>query len=238
MRIGICEDDGPVAALLKKQIEIFFDKKGLCYELETYPDGASMLADPEGFDLVFLDCRLPDMNGLEVAAKLGMRDEKPVPVFISAYSEYVFKSFEVGAFRYLVKPINEAELGEALTAFLKGYKKDIVIEIPVAGKKEYLRASNIVYIESERKFSIVRFYTEKDATVKFYESKKSLSQFMQVISGPDFFRTHKRYLVNLKYISRIENGVIYLSVGEQVEISRRNLTQFNKAYNEYLKNTF
>ena len=218
MRIGICEDDGPVAALLKKQIEIFFDKKGLCYELETYPDGASMLADPEGFDLVFLDCRLPDMNGLEVAAKLGMRDEKPVPVFISAYSEYVFKSFEVGAFRYLVKPINEAELGEALTAFLKGYKKDIVIEIPVAGKKEYLRASNIVYIESERKFSIVRFYTEKDATVKFYESK--------------------RYLVNLKYISRIENGVIYLSVGEQVEISRRNLTQFNKAYNEYLKNTF
>ena len=86
-----------------------------------------------------------------------------------------------------------------------------------------------MYIEASEKHSIVRCLDET------YQSIKSISDFQAEIRSLRFFRTHRRFLVNMKYITEVEGNVITLSNGEKVEISRRNIANFNKCYMNYLK---
>lgn len=67
------------------------------------------------------------------------------------------------------------------------------------------------------------------------ESTKAISEFQSEINSFSFFRTHRCYFVNMKYIIEIEKNVITLTNGERVEISRRNVSNFNKCYMNYLK---
>lgn len=181
------------------------------------------------YDLVFLDYKFPDRSGMDVARSLRESSDDVVIVFISAYSEYVFESFEVGAFRYLLKPVNEIELVKTLDSFLALRRRNHPVEIPLKNKNIYIKSDEILYIESFEKHCIVR------SMEKSYTTAKALSSFQGEINNTAFFRTHRRYLVNMKYISEIEKNIITLINGEKVEISRRNLMNFNKSYMNYLK---
>lgn len=238
MRIGICEDETATAEAIAAQVTAFFREKGYRCDVACFSSGEALLTSRERFDLLFLDCRLPDGNGLDVARELNKRENPATLIFISAYDDYVYESFEVSPFRFLRKPVEADTLKRSLDSFMAFSDRDIVIEIPTREKTVLMRLSEIVYIESDKKNTIVRFNTPSRASVKFYESTRSLNEYCALIRNPRFFRTHKRFFVNMDYIKSIEANTIKLSVGEQVEISRRNMSMFDKAYNNYLKNSF
>lgn len=237
MRIGICDDERAYAEMLEGKISAFFAQRNYPCEIQLFDSGVSLAESPALFDLVFLDCRLPDMNGLDLARQLLSRETVPTIVFISAFSEYVYESFEVGTFRYLLKSMPEAELFRTLESFLAQFDRDITIGIPTKNGVVPMWLHDVVYIESMLKYSIVRFQNRTDGKYCYCESTHSLAEYSELIRSPRFFRTHKRFLVNMAFIEKIDKNVITLSVGEQVEISRRNLSAFHKAYNLYLKNS-
>ena len=238
MRIGICEDIIPHAQALTEQIAAYFKKRGYLCEISVFPDGASLRGVAEVFDLLFIDWKLPDGDGLTLAKELQKRDPAPTVVFVSAYKEYVFDSFEAAPFRYLVKPVSDELMTKTLDSFLDYFDRDCTVEIPTFEKQEFLRLRDIIYIESNRKRSIVRFNAPESAECRYYESTRSLAEFSKTIRSPRFFRTHKSYFVNMDYIKEISVGAITLTVGEHVALSRRNKAAFERAYNEYLKKTF
>ena len=235
INIGICEDDAPVAQDLSDRAAAFLAARGYACKPAVFSDAASFLAAGQEFALVFLDCRLPDQNGLDVARLLSGKRNKPIIVFISAYEEYVFESFEVGTFRYLLKPIGDDVLRKTLESFLSYYENNLVIDIPTKEKTFFVKRNDIIYIESAQKHSIVRVAETEYLPDTNYEAIRSLSEYTALIDAPSFFRTHKRFFVNMAYIEKIENRVITLSIGERVEISRRKSAAFNEAYNRYLR---
>lgn len=229
MKIAICEDEAVIAEQIKEITSSYFENLDMEFSVSVFENGKSFNKSGESFDLLFLDYKLSDINGIELAHNIRKSDKNIVIIFVTAYSEHVFESFEVGAFRYILKPIEEDEIKKALYSFLLLYENDLTLCVPTKVKKIYVPLNEVIYIESDAKYSVVRTV---DAA---YDSIKSLLDFQKVINSQFFIRTHKRYLLNLKYISEIDKNIITLTNGEKVVISRRNLKAFNTAYTNYLK---
>ena len=109
MRIAVCDDERKAAEDLIARIKkIDRECRVFCYT-----EGISLLHDG-CFDLVFLDIGMEPMNGMEAAKRLREMNQKVLIVFITALKEYVFDSFEVGAFWYLLKPVSQDKLKDVL----------------------------------------------------------------------------------------------------------------------------
>ena len=229
MKIGICENDRPVAADIAERVRTYFSLRGYDCEIGIWETAASFPTEEESFDIVLLDCRLPDGNGLDIAGELQKQKNKPIVIFISAYEEYVYQSFRVGTFRYLIKPIEQDALCEALDSFLTWYEHNMVIEIPTAEGILFARLNDVIYFESTQKHSIVRLRQTEYLSETSYEASRSLAEYTALIENPAFFRTHKRYYVNMRYIVSIDKNVAMLSNGERVEISRRRAVRAEKS---------
>lgn len=229
MRIAICEDEILIAEQIAKTVHNYFQNLKMDVTLSIFSDATTFEQSGFAYDLVFLDYKLPDKSGMELAHEIRRMSAKVVIVFISAYSEYVFESFEVGTFRYLLKPIKEEEINQTLSSFLSLKQKSVPVELPQKKKTLFVNLDEILYIESDEKHCIVRVYDE------VYETTKSLSAIQAEINDNSFFRTHRRYLVNMRYITEVEKNIITMTNGEKVEISRRNLVNFNKSYMNFLK---
>ncbi|MDX1509193.1 MAG: response regulator, partial [Woeseiaceae bacterium] len=99
-------------------------RRGLEIRLQRYPDieicgmsrnGREALADVDRYrpDLMFLDIQMPGMNGFEVLRRLSGAD-MPIVIFVTAYDEFALRAFEANALDYLLKPIDEDRLAEAI----------------------------------------------------------------------------------------------------------------------------
>ena len=229
MKIAICEDDRTTGEQLKQYVEEFMSEKGLSCPVFLFASAGDFFASAEDFDLLLLDYSLPDTTGMELARKIRLTNRKTVIVFITAYSEYVFESFEVDTFRYLLKPVEKEELFKTLNMFLNHFEQYAKVEIPLTTGTIFVTLQEIMYIESNGRYTTVRMNSSS------YTSTKSLSAFHAEINSFRFFRTHRTFLVNMKYIAEVDGHIITLTNGEKVEISRRNLTTFNKCYMNFLR---
>ena len=179
--------------------------------------------------MLFLDCKLDTDSGIDVARKLRERGSQTTIIFVTAYEDYVYEGYEVNAYRYLLKPIDAAVLRKTLSDFVLHFEREKFLDF-VSGKRMVrLKLNEIMYIESSEKQSIVRHVDGS------YETSVPISELQARIGSYAFFRTHRRFIVNMKYIMEVDKNIIRLTNDEKIEISRRNLSAFNKCYMNYLK---
>ncbi len=229
MKIAICEDEQIIAEEIAAYVKDYVNKSNLEADIDVFNDCEKFTSSASVYDLALLDIVFDGKSGIEAARELRARGLKTTIIFITSYNEYVYEGYEVGAFRFLLKPIDENALKQAITAFITAYKDKSYIIVPINKKTLNISLEKVMYIEASEKHSIVRCLDES------YQTSKSISDFQAEIQSLRFFRTHRRFLVNMKYISEIEGNVITLSNGEKVEISRRNIANFNKCYMNFLK---
>ncbi|MEM9022284.1 MAG: response regulator [Bacteroidota bacterium] len=182
-------------------------------------------------DLIFLDIQMPGRNGFEL---LEMLDKVPEVIFVTAYDDYALKAFEVSALDYLLKPIEEHRLTEALNKVRNqlaqmGGESDAP-ETVLGGKDQvfvkdgercwFVTLSDVRLFESEGNYVRVYFQEHKPLILK------SLNNLDKRLDPKDFFRASRKHIINLKWVDNIEswfNGglIVTLKQGEKVEISRR-----------------
>lgn len=237
MKIAVCEDSEYFVDLLVECVNRFAQNTSVNFEVDTFLTGDSFRNAADEYDLLILDCKLPDTDGMVLAKELREKDISTTIVFVTAYDDYVYESFEVGAFRYILKSSDSAELDiqmiKALKDFVRTKEKEKCLLIPMSRKQKIVRLDEIVYIEADGRHSIVRL-----ADNIAYNSTKSISEYCDEMKDYNysFFKTHRQFLVNMKYIKRIDGKEITFDNGEKASISRRSQSVFNKAYNNYLKN--
>ena len=230
MKIAICEDDAFMADMLKGYVKDFLESKEMIFTIEWFDTAAKFYTSTETYDLLFLDYELPDSNGMEIAKNLRKTNNKTTIVFTTSFSEYVFDSFEVDTFRYLVKPVSREKIEKTMTDFINSFEQYAKIDIPTdGGEVVFATLPEIMYIESNGRYTTVRLNSTS------YVSSKALATFQAEINSFRFYRTHRTFLVNMKYIAEIHGSTIILTNGEKVSISRRNLSTFNNAYFNFLK---
>lgn len=234
MKIAICEDNITEAEELKQKLSDMADNYGFCIDRpDIFTRGGELLGKNNIYDLIFIDCRLPDMTGPELAKRMRSNGVNSDIIFVTAYNEYAVEGYECGALRYLMKPVSDDKLSEALSAFIKKQNLDCRIDLNNPGEPMIVRQSDIIYIEAGDSMTLVRLNS-----TDIY-SRSSLKDFEKLLRSPVFFRTSRQFIVNMQYIDDFFGDEIVLrNCSEHVKISRRNIKAFRLRYRQYLTSNY
>lgn len=209
------------------------------------PDGV-LAINKNKPDVVFLDIEMPDYNGFEL---LGFFREIDFDIiFVTAYSEYAIKAFEISAVDYILKPIDidqlknsveklkqkklHSQMQEQIALLKDSYKGDDIrkIALSMSNGLTFVEIADIVLLEADGAYTT--FYLKDGQKVlvskklKFYEDILSNRRF--------FFRTHRSYFVNVNFIkkySRSENAIL-MDNEMSITISRDRKQEFEALLKE------
>ena len=218
-----------------------YDEIDIIAEAKNGEEGISKIKELKP-DLIFLDISMPGINGFEMLKKL---DEIPKVIFVTAYDEYAIKAFEVNALDYILKPVDPIRLNEAIQKLSK--KEDEFsspLELNNSRKSRPLTINDSVFIKDGEKtwfveLSKIRMFESDGNYVKVYFDNfrplvlRSLNSFEERLDPEYFFRANRKFIINTKWISSIENWfngglMVELKEGEKVEISRRQAIRFKE----------
>ena len=220
IRVMIAEDE----RLAREELHYLLQQEADVELLPHATNGRELLEMVERHqpDVVFLDIKMPELEGTQAARMLASRKQHPLIVFSTAYEEYAVEAFKLYAVDYLLKPTEPKRLKETMQRVRERLEKSRAetVAAAVQGKRPRLLVeennrlvvidpASIVYIVREER--IVRICTQKQV----YTTKLTLAQLEEKLQAYDFYRTHKSYLVNLQYVSELEpwfNGAYNLTV--------------------------
>lgn len=224
IKIALCDDEITALGSLKEKVTRYILHKNLEYSISLYLSGDSLLASTDYFDIIFLDIRMNGINGMEAAKKLRQSDKESHLVFVTSLKEYVFDAFEVGAVNYLLKPIDEHKLMGTMDKIIGGIVKsaDEFLLLQTGHEIKKLKLTEILYAEVLN--HDVFIYT-KDGTQKYNKKIEKLEAEL----SEDFFRCHRSYIVNFKYVKSYAQGLVVLTTGERVPVAKRRQQEFSTA---------
>ncbi|MEY8389527.1 LytTR family DNA-binding domain-containing protein [Oscillospiraceae bacterium 38-13] len=235
IKIAICDDEANIRAYL---ISLIRAQSCPC-EIVEYASADDCLADTQEIDLLFLDIELttdrPGLDGMALAGQIRERTTgtQPVIIFVTGYERYVFDAFDVGAFQYLLKPVDEEKFAKVFSRAVAQIgtareKPGRVLTLQSANTSKTVPLDSIYYIESSNHKVELHL---KNGEFVCYAKIGDLELELQ----DQFFRIHKGYLVNLAYVAGYSKTEVTLTNGERLLLSKYKYQDFVKAYLHFLK---
>lgn len=234
IRIAICDDEKNIRAYLRTLVR----KQDLESEITEYASADEYLSGGMEHDLLFLDIEMKGatsgMDGMSMAKQLrGMElDRQPVIIFVTGYDKYVYDAFDVDAFQYLLKPINEQKFAEVFSraagqilAEAEQKKKTLVIQC--GSESRAIPLDSIYYLES-RNHKVVLYL--KEGQLEYYAK---IGDLEEELAG-QFYRIHRGYLVNLAYVEGYDKTEVTLVNGDRLPLSKK-YDDFAAAYLQFVQ---
>lgn len=219
--------------ITQKQICSYIRRQRPDCRMEIFATGEELLAARHKFDLIFLDIQLRGLNGIETARIYREQQEDAVLVFLADTQEYVLEAFDVSAFHYLLKPIEERKFMEVVERAAKevgrhrGQREEIIL-VREKNRSFTIDKNDILYIENRGKK--VEIHTVgSEELIEIYATMEELTHKL----GEGFYRCHRGYLVNMAYITEYGSDSITLYGGEIVCLSKKKHSEFVKLYLYY-----
>lgn len=237
MRIAVCDDNESEVSRIGKLITEYQFSREEPIDCHYYTNSIDFLCELRGgeYDLILLDVLMPEYSGIQTAQELRKLDRNVRIIFVSASPEFAVESYNVGAYHYLLKPIDADsffalldKIGAELSAQVEqGFilkSRDSVVRIAF---------SQLAYVEVINK---TLFFHLADGTV--HETTAALADFQEkLLSRPEFLKAHRSYLVNLNYIQAIGMNCVIMKNGPRIPVSRQRRSQVQDAYMHFLQQT-
>ncbi|MDO4615580.1 MAG: LytTR family DNA-binding domain-containing protein [Lachnospiraceae bacterium] len=225
-RIIICDDELQIGQLVQRKLIEYGMRRDIEIKTTIFTDAANMLrALPEQADLIFLDVEMPNMDGITAAAEVRKKLPDVNIIFLSGHKEYVFETFRVQAFRYLLKPLKEEELEEALDAIIVLRNHEERLEYRFQDENWSIPYRSIVYFEGMR--GKIWIYCTGGKT---YRWRGAMGEIAEKMKGRGFVMVHQSYVINMKKIHRYNSREIEMEGGAKIPISRLRLNDFKREY--------
>ena len=232
IRIAICDDEKHMSDHIRSMVLNFFRKKNREISLRMFSGGEELLSYNGQIDILFLDIQMKDMDGMETARKLRADKFRGFLVFITVLKEMVFQSFEVQAYDYLVKPVDDKQFEktmERLYASMQNASEDSLL-VQKGYEGRIIREDEIVFCEIiDRK---IYLNLASGEVVDYYERIENLETKL----NNRFYRCHRSYLINLKHLKGYKNGTAYMDNGKEIPVSRLRSREFSGVVLQYMKN--
>ena len=225
MKIGIVEDEAVWRDKIQTIIEKYCRDKNISSQINSYDSGKDFMKNADA-DLLFLDIELAEgEDGFEIAEQLMSSGNKCKVCFLTSHTELARLGYRVNAFRYIDKKHLE-EIGEAIDFFLKTKIQDRIVSCnDTDGIRIKISLSELLLIEtSGRKLR----YLMLDGSEHLCEGQ--ISEAARNLSRFGFFQIHRSYIVNLKYIEKVNSHEVTLCNGLKVVIGRIHCKEFKKEF--------
>ena len=224
MKIGIIEDEAVWRDKVQAAVEKYCRDKNISSEINSFSNGRDFIKNTDA-DLLFLDIELAEEDGFGIAERLMNSGSQCKICFLTSHTELARFGYRVNAFRYIDKKHLE-EIDEALDSFLKTKIQDRIIYCKDAsGIHTKINLNELLLVETNgRKLRYLMLDgSEHLCEGRISETAQSLSQF-------GFFHIQRSYIVNLKYIEKVNSHEVTLCNGLKVVIGRVHSKEFQKAF--------
>jgi two-component system LytT family response regulator len=251
MRTILVDDEPDGIRTLKKMLELNCPEVEILATCSSAFDALQKLEEIKP-ELVFLDVRMPSKSGLDMLAELSEIDFEVI--FVTAHNEYMLQALQFSAVDYLMKPVDEDRLQDAVQRVEKrlkekkvsgqtetllhnikkaGFPLEMRLCLPTQKGFTIVKLEEIIYCEAQRSYTIFRLINNKSIIIS-----KPLFDYDKLLADTVFLRVHKSFLINLMHVKeymRGEGGTVVMSNGMEVEISRRKKDQFLEKVKEFFK---
>ncbi|HPZ53357.1 MAG TPA: LytTR family DNA-binding domain-containing protein [Clostridia bacterium] len=231
MNVAICDDNINYGKLAENYIrEIVGPRRAL--NIDIFLSGQKLLEsiNDKTYDIVFLDIEMPGINGIEVAQRLREKDKSVIIAFLTNYSEFATKGYEVSAFRYILKEEPESMIKRQVQSIVNEYyRKQKCLVANIKGVRITIKISSIIYLEVMKR--VIYVHTASGKTYQFYST---LNNMLSRLEGFGFVKTHQSYVVNMSFIESIHVNSVVLKTGQSIPLSRVLKREVETAYVSYL----
>lgn len=229
--VAVCDDEARVGEYLRNAVNDYFAKADIDGRVTVFNDGAPLVeayaSGTADFDVILLDITMKNCDGMTAAKKIRETDQDVMIVFVTASAEYVFRGYEVRAFRYLLKP-------ELANGF-EGVFRDCMEELTKSNEVRYsfqigsetvsIPVRDIICFESDRRKITVRCVNARE-----YSFYGKLDTVEEALKKNDFVRCHQSFLVNAKKITSVSAGELTVDDGSRIPVSKHRTKETNEAF--------
>jgi two-component system LytT family response regulator len=251
MKAIIIDDELDGVRTLQKLLEKYCPKVEIVSTANSADAAAQEIKKHEP-DVIFLDIQMPGKTGLELLTEIGKKDFEVI--FVTAYNEYMLQALQFSAADYILKPVDEDRLVQAVervsNKIAEGKKEEqasaLLHNLNHSGQPGQMRLclptlkgfivvklQDIIYCEAERSYTMFHLEGGKVVTVS-----KPLVEYDSLLKNTSFLRIHKSFLINLLHVKeyqRGEGGVVIMTNGTDIEVSRRRKDEFLMLIKEVFK---
>lgn len=229
--IGVCDDELLEAFHISARIQTLMEEMQITCSVERFCSGQELLSSLERFDIIFLDILMKGMDGMETARRCRELGFEKTLIFLTSSRRYVFDAYDVEAFHYLVKPVEDGKLRHVLKR---------------AVEKERQHSSDYIVVSRERQrrklfLDSIRYFEIRGRKIDVHEEKGIFTYYEQIgilekqLMGKGFFRCHKSYLLNLKHVEAYNRQEAFLDNGDRILIAKRRYEAFCQEILAYMR---
>ena len=234
MTICYCEDESAQAKAFAIKIDQWAKNKNTAVRTDLFEGAEEYLfkAEQNAYDVIFLDISMRGQNGMELARQIREKEKDVILVFVTSDASYVFDGYEVGAYRYLMKPVDEEKLWEILdyARTQKEVEEENYILVKKDSQSVRVNLKDIIYIEAEKHY--VNLCMENKESINIKTAFTELLQETQEKSDT-ILLTHRSYAVNIEKVVRIGRTECVLSDSSVIPVSRSFYKEVNEAFIKY-----
>lgn len=230
INIGVCDDESVHRNRIKEILLDILNTFNVNYEIYEYDSGESLLENyPSNLDILIIDIQMKSINGMDTARKIRENDDNVEIIFMTSFSEFMQDGYEVRAYRYLLKPINENKIMKHITPCIKDImrKRSNYITLNIRNYIDRIKIDSILYIETSRPNVLI--YTNDN----MYSIKMSMSKIEKTLKNCGFFRCHASYMINLSKVESMYGNTVKVG-GKDIPISKYKVKELKLAITNIL----
>ena len=198
---------------------------------------ALSILNKQDIDVIFLDINMPKLKGLDFLRTLN---KKPIVIIISAYQEYALESFELDVIDYLLKPFRFERFLKAVNKAMElHHMKHASIPSPSTPAIPNNKNTNQLFIKSDKKYIQLElseiYYLESYGNYvkvwlgdNFHLTPRTLSSFEGELPDSDFYKIHKSFIINRKYINFMEGNILMMKNNKSLPIGKNHRGDFKR----------
>ncbi|MCR5368970.1 two component transcriptional regulator, LytTR family [Eubacterium ruminantium] len=225
LNVAVCDDNRSYRREIIAECEKIREKCNVRFEISEFDNVKVLKENLKGIDILLLDIELGEDSGIEVKDYIEENRLDIIIIFISGFRSYVMKSFGLNVMGF----IDKSEIAELLPRYLD---KAISRRMEDIGYIDDINLRSIRYIQSNGVY--VNLCTDDGNKILY---RDSMNNMMKRLEQYDFCRAHRFYIINLRYVTKIESspeGKHHVFLGkEKFKISESYYSTFRKKFSEY-----
>lgn len=233
MRIAICDKEKWVGAEMEQHILNLYPGITVC----RLSDSEALFRGEETYDIIYMDLQMLEGDIAEKTEKLQKKQEHAMIIWMTEKEDPQFHTCD-DRIQCLVKPFDKDKVRffQVLRTAVEGAhrkggkqnKKERTIVIKEGAETRHISYSEILYLEISNRKIMMHL---RDGLVEFYGK---LGDYERIL-GEEFYRTHRTYLIHLKYVKKYNTSCVTMENGEEVPLVKQKYDAFVESYEKYRK---